>query len=227
MFLTIPFIALGCLLTIVFTRKNRKKNDQISVGLVVISCFSVLIILVIVFGWRLLENFSEPSQVDITPFEQMITKPFYEADEIEEKLKILKGKYGVEDFNLMFSEANSVGHVGSCSYTMHNWSIPASVDVFIRTYDSVENAQKDFEYEKNNRNKKEIVEISENVDAVLFNSEMYRHVDQFYMYDDGRHINTALRIGNIRIDFLEDESKLCEIGALTSKNIKMICDVLK
>ena len=225
-FLIIPVLVLVGLLAALFTRKSRK-NGEIRVGLVMIRCFTVLVIIFIVIGWRLLENFSEPSQVDITPFEQIITKPLYEADEIEEKLETLKGMYGVGRFELLFFEASSNGLVWSCSYTMHNWSIPASVSVFFRTYDSVENAQKDFEYEKNNRNKKEIVEISENVDAVLFNSEMYRHVDQFYMYDDSRHINTALRIGNIRIDFLEHESKLCEIGALTSKNIKMICDVLK
>ena len=55
---------------------------------------------------------------------------------------------------------------------------------------------------------------------------MERVSDQLLLYNDSRHVDTYVRIGNISIDFMESEDNMCEIGALTSKNIELLCEML-
>jgi len=207
---------------------KKKGGSKASFKIKLINMGLVLVVLFIFM--TLLSNFSKPSQVDISPLEQITTKPFYEMDELKAKFAELESINGVFDFRLGFStvDLNADGLTGSCSYTMRNSNIPADVDVYFSTYNSTENTKELFNWErKHSDGRKRAFKLSDDIDVLLCNSRTERVADQLYEYNGSRYVTTIIRIGNMVIHFLEAESVYTEIGALTSKNIKLICDVLQ
>jgi len=207
--------------------KKITHNGESLVVVKIILCI-IALITVFVFSVKLfMSDFNKPSLVDISPLEKMEAKSFYNMEEIQKRLEKLKNVAGVNEFEPpTLISTNPYGQIGFCGYNMKNQEIPASIIVLIAVYDSSENAQDYFKTASLEKEKKQEVKLSENIDAILFHSAMWRSADQFWSYDDNRYVNTYIRIGNIVINYMECEDELCEIGALTNRNIEMVCQVL-
>lgn len=206
-------------------KQKEDKHTRLKVLLCIASycLFIVLFIKLFIF----LIDFSTPSKVDISPLEQLATYQTYDLNELKERIATLEDMAGVEKFD-SHKWGGDIGREWVFYYRMYNWDIPAIFYVYFSIYDNSENAKKRFEWEKNHaEGKKRIVKISEDIDVMLFNSIMYRNLDAFLAYSSQRDLNTYVRIGNVVLSFSEDSNIPRKIGALTSKNIELICQVLK
>ena len=191
-----------------------------------INCCLVLVIVLLCV--ILLGDISKPPQVDITPLTQFAAKPFYDNDYLQDRFIILECTEGVyrTDFVSYSEPVNSDGLVGRGSYNMNNSDIPASISVSMYIYSCAEDAITLFNVQREWNLWKRVVKQFEDVDVLLCYSRTSRGVDTLYAYSGFRYENTYVRIGNIMINLYEEESNYTEIGALTSKNIKLICEVL-
>jgi hypothetical protein len=171
-------------------------------------------------------DFSIPSKVDISPLAQLTTYQMYNLNEQKKRIATLEYIEGIEKFD-SHEWGDDIGREWVFYYEMYNWDIPASSSVYFWIYDNSENAKRKFEWEKNHRQeKRRIVKISKDIDAMLCNSVMYRNLDTFLAYNSQRDLYTYVRIGNVVLSFSEGSDIPREIGALTSKNIELICQVL-
>jgi len=195
-------------------------------------CILGLIIVIFVSVKVFMSDFSKPSEVDISPIAALSDVSFYDIEGLCEKMGRLEAVDGIERFRIRFHEAFSDGRVGECSYTMSYRDIPASasgfVSVYISIYDIAENARKSYDINEKNTlfSKKRNVTVSENIEAILFHSKLFRAADQLGMYSDKRKTETIILMGNILIDIWESKNTSYEIGVLSSKNIAIICEVL-
>ena len=193
-------------------------------GRKIIFCIVGLFIVIFISFKVFMSDFNRPSKVDISPLKNLVT---CDLDKAEERLGALENIEGVESFRS--SEGGGVeGRKWGCSYTMHNWDIPANVSVSIGIYDYSAYSRERFNWEKENSDYRyKLVRVSKDIDVMLCRSEMTRGYDQLLAYNDSRYIVTIARVGNLVVTFRENESELTEIGALTSKNIALICEVLQ
>jgi hypothetical protein len=185
----------------------------------------VILFIVGIIQLSCLSNHSKPSQVDISVLENLTNYPMYSIEELKERFAKLEYKEGVRDFRSHVWK----GDVGRS--WVYSYSTPIVNHVYLWIYDNSKNAKNHFEkYDKNSHKRLEnrIVEISENVEIILWHSVMYRGADNFYGYDDVRHLYTCIRIGNIIIDLYENyyENETLEKGMPTTNNIEMIYKVL-
>ena len=211
----------------VFVIRKFVHSSGSNIGLKITLCIIGAVAISFLSFKVFMSNFEKSSRVDITPLAQLAAKSLYNKRDLEECIEKLSSLVDVERLRSHFGEANTDGLFGSCSYDMYNWDIPASVSVFISIFNTADNAQKRME-QKNDfiEGRREILSISENVDVILCHSRMYRSADTFLSYNDRRVVQTVVRSGNIVINFSENESFPYEIGALTSKNIALLCELL-
>ena len=206
-----------------------KKNRERHVGIKILFCKIGCCLLVFASYYVFMSDFSKPSQVDIAPLEQLEAKSFYSKDEVKDLFKKLEYEKDVAEFQSRFSSEDELllyNVLGGCSYQMYtsNANIYISIDI----HDLAVNAQLSFNSAPSYAiiKKRELIKISDEIDVILFYSAMYRASDQLLPYNDSRYVNTYIRIGNITIIFMETENVLDEIGALTSKNIELLCEML-
>ena len=67
--------------------------------------------------------------------------------------------------------------------------------------------------------------ISENIEAKLYDSKMYRSADSYYAADWEKHLNTRVLVGNLMITFYEIEN-LISVGKWTNQGLAELCDIL-
>ena len=226
---SIYVIVIGIFITRAIIKKIRQRGKG-HVSRKVFICkasFCLFIVVALQLGFG---NFSWPSKVDISPLKQLEAKSLYSNDEFLELFGHLEYNSGVSSFEISFPDDGdgSLNHAyGHISYIYSMGDSNASVMVSSAIYNSPEIACESFDQiTKMNYERKRIVKISDDIDVILYNSRMYRVVEQLALYDDNRSVNTKIRIGNIIIHFYEEEKQKREIGALTSKNITLICEML-
>jgi len=171
-------------------------------------------------------SYSKPSQVDISSIYEILDYPNYNLEELKERFEKIQYEDGVWNF----SGHAWTGDVGRS--WVYNFYTPTVNSVYIWIYDNQFNAKNSFEwYRKNDhgRLRKKVINISDDIEIILWNSVMYRSACSFYVYNDQRHLYTCIRIGNVIYSFSEHfsarETKIN--GIPTSKNIEMICKALK
>jgi hypothetical protein len=212
----------------VIIRIREKGGARVRAKVRIVNCVFVLVILLICYFF--LGSYSRRSQVDITPLEHIAAKPLYDLEYLQSRLLMLEQSDGVINARFSFSPDTvyTDSHVGVCNYSMSNPSIPSDLYVLIDIYYSTEGAMERFNSARgHNLGKRRTVNISEDIDVLLCNSITKRAVDELVLEKNSRkNVETTIRVGNIVLSFSENESVYTEIGALTSKNIKLICDVM-
>ncbi|MCL2046694.1 MAG: hypothetical protein FWG88_09970 [Oscillospiraceae bacterium] len=212
------------ILTIWGIKKIRKTENNRNLKTVV--CVACCMLLVFLFYIFFISDYSSPSKVDISPLNQLFDYPMYDLDELKERIELLNDVDGVERFG-GHSWRGGSGREWTYTYTMRNRGIPASVNISFYIFDTPENAMDLFTWERTHGGRKyRLVKISNTIDALLFHSVMYRDADTLFNANSRRHLYTYVRLGNMVIRFGENLSEPRNIGQLTSKNLKLICDIL-
>lgn len=185
------------------------------IAIVIIFC-ALLFILI-----RCLSIKSKPSQVDISSLESLKNHPLYSLEELKERFEKIKDMEGVRYFD---------GHAwkGDTGRTWVYSYLHSSVNIHLWIYDNPYNSKNNFEIHRENDHKKlesKIVKISDDIDIILWNSDIIRNEYKFYVYDV---LYTNIRIGNFQITLSETfyQNKTKINGIPTTKSIEMICQLL-
>ena len=211
----------------VIIRIREKGGARVRAKVRLVNCVFVLVILLMCNFF--LGSYSRPSQVDITPLEHIVTESFYDMDYLQSRFAVLEQSCSVyETYLRSFSDLISADkRMGHCAYHMSNASISADVSVHIDIYHSADSAVEEFGSARGYaEGRKRSISISEDIDVLLCNSITERAADELFEKNSSKSVKTVVRVGNIILRFWESEDIYTEIGALTSKNIKLICDVM-
>jgi len=164
-------------------------------------------------------DFNKPSTVNVSPLKENHWKSFYSKKEVVDMVDSFKDHEGFrfdECYSWPFDKHDKL----FISYSM-------GAEIKIEIYNSTEEAQKSFSIDKNGNNKKkQYVQISKDIEVLLYNSLMNRPADQLCRIHKYRNIQTIITIGNIVIRIYEWRMYKNDVGKATNKNIELICVAL-
>ncbi|MCL1852918.1 MAG: hypothetical protein FWF88_07785 [Peptococcaceae bacterium] len=217
------FLAAFAVAAIISRRSRGPKRAALKTALC-LSCLAWFLLVCITSTRALMYDFSSPSQVSLAPLEQMAEYPAYSLEDLKDRIE---GLQNIEDVKRLYGHqwAGDVGRVWVYHYDMSDRDIPASIGVYFWIFDNPTNAMNSFNRSHPEKQKR-VVTVSETIDVMLCHAVMYRNVDTFYSYDSQRSLYTCIRLGNMVISISEHLSEPRNIGALTDKNLELICQAL-
>ena len=207
----------------------KKHTGKITSTAKTIICVGIYILCASASIYMAVGDFSKASKVDPTPFLQLEDIAFDDIDGVikylEDSIEELGGKVFItEDVY----EKNRYGTVAECTYSYRKgegWPFPDSiVDVYFDLYIDSEHAKNWFNGIEKYRGKK--VQLSDNIEALLRRSELYRNADMAGIYDSDRYIYSYVRVKNVTIGFSEHAYKGGIVGQATNEAIEKLCKVL-
>jgi len=217
-------VSVALLTLVVFLYKKWKKHDgrlkQKTKAVIIIGGYMAL---VIVIGSFMLSDLQRPSTVDLSPFLTLEDIDFRNADDIINSLQTAQDELGCQ-FEILGTLKNAKG----CVYYPEN-GIYFHVYVYFEVFDENYLAKDNFEIFRAKYSAKTAYEhiiLSENIEALLFNSRVSRADGLGWYVISDRSVRTYVRIKNVTIEISETKRDGKDIGQASNKAIEKLCEIL-